>query len=138
MDRSSRAEQDWKLVTVVLLRQFAVRDLVALCSVALGVWAATREHRMIVGVLAGGGWMAANCLVIVWMGAKALQYRDAKRSLYLLGFMTAVFALFVVGSWLAFACQSMGPGMAFGLAISLAVFLLQVRRLKLRLEFHAR
>ncbi|OGX29388.1 MAG: hypothetical protein A3B78_01090 [Omnitrophica WOR_2 bacterium RIFCSPHIGHO2_02_FULL_67_20] len=121
-----------------MVRQFIVRSLGALLVLSLVLLTATRASRLMLGALAGGGWMIVNCVVIVWMGGKALQHRDARRSLCLFGFIAAVLTALAAGGWLAFALQSAWVGMALGLTIPLAVFLFQLQRLKRSLGSDAR
>lgn len=139
MGRQGGTDQSgWALVRAMLVRQFIVRSLGALLVLSLVLLTATRASRLMLGALAGGGWMIVNCVVIVWMGGKTLQRRDARRNLYLFGFIAAVLTALAAGGWLACALQSAWIGMVLGLTIPLAVFLFQLQRLTRSLGSDAR
>ena len=83
--------------------------------------------------------MVVNCLALVWMGAKALQHSQERSSgRYVLGFIAALLGLLVLGGWLVLVLAPMRVGLMIGFSIPLAVFLLQLRRLKLTLQSHVR
>lgn len=138
MDRQARSEQAWGLVNTVLLRHFMIRSLAPLLLLVLGLLVAIPTRRVAVGALVGGGWMVANCLAMVWMGANALKHSDARRSRYVLGFLAGILGFLAFGGWLAAAFQPVLHGFAVGVSIPLAVFVFQLRCLKLKLGSDAR
>ena len=126
-------------MNALLLRQFLARSLAALLLIGLPFVLAAPDLRLASGVLIGGGWMAVNCLALSWIGAKALQHNQGRASgRYVLGFIAALLGLLGLGGWLALVLQPMRAGLTVGLSVPLAVFLLQLRRLKLTLRPHAR
>jgi hypothetical protein len=126
-------------VNALLLRQFLARSLAALLLIGLPLVLAAPDLRLASGTLIGGSWMAANCLALTWMGAKALQHSQGRSpGRYVLGFIAALLGLLALGGWLALVLQPMRAGLTIGFSIPLAVFLLQLRRLKLTLRPHAR
>lgn len=138
MDRQARSEYAWGLVNTVLLRHFMIRSLASLLMLVVGLLFAIPNRRVAIGALVGGGWMAANCVAMVWMGANALRHSDARRNRYVLGFLAAFLGSLALGGWLAAAFQPVLPWFAVGVSIALAVFLFQLRCLKLKLGSDAR
>jgi hypothetical protein len=139
MDRAGRSDSDWQTVNALLLRQFLARSLAALLLIGPLLVLAAPDLRLAFGALIGGGWMAANCLALTWMGARALQHGQGRASgRYVLGFIAALLGLLALGGWLVFILRPMRAGLTVGFSIPLAVFLLQLRRLKLTLRPHAR
>ena len=126
-------------MNALLLRQFIARSLAALLLIGLLLVLAAPDLRLASGALIGGGWMAANCFALTWLGARALQHGQGRASgRYVLGFIAALLGLLALGGWLALALRPMRAGLTVGLPVPLAVFLLQLRRLKLTLRPHAR
>lgn len=115
-----------------------IRSLAPLLLLVLGLLVAIPTRRVAVGALVGGGWMVANCVAMVWMGVNALKHSDARRSRYVLGFLAGILGSLALGGWLAAAFQPVLPGFAVGVSIPLAVFLFQLRCLKLKLGSDAR
>ena len=138
MDRQGGPEQDWELVNIILLRQFAKRSMAALLLLALGLLVLIHQRRAIIGALVGGGWMVANCAAMVWTGANALKHHGAQRGPYVLGLTAAILGSLALGGWLAIAFQPVLPWLTVGVSIPLAVFFFQVRSLQLKLSSDAR
>ena len=125
-------------MNTLLLRPFLSRSVAALLLAGLPLLLAAPDRRLASGALIGGGWMVVNCLVLVWTGAKVLQRRQGRSSgRYVLGFLAALLGLLALGGWLALVLRTMRTGLLVGLSIPLAVFLLQLRRLKRMLQSHA-
>src|SRR3989338_5085087 len=133
MDRQARSEHAWELVNAVLLRHFIIRSLASLLLLVLGLLLATPQRRIAVGALVGGGWMVANCVAMVWMGANALKHSDARRNRYVFGFIAGILGSLAFGGWLVAAFQPVLPWFTVGVSAPLAVFLFQLRCLKLKL-----
>ena len=126
-------------MNTLLLRQFLTRSFAALLLIGLPLVLAAPDLRLASGALIGGSWMAANCLALTWIGARALQHSQGRASgRYVLGFLAALLGLLGLGGWLALVLRPMRAGLTIGFSIPLAVFLLQLRRLKLTLRPHAR
>ena len=100
MDRTLRAQQDWKIARTMLVGQFLVRGTAALLVLVLGALALRQNHVAAMSLLAGGGWMMANCIAMAWMGVKALQHSQAHPERYALGFSVAVLGSLACGGWL--------------------------------------
>ena len=138
MGGPSRSEQGWETVNRLLVRQFTRASAGLLAGVALALWILSRDVRLLLGVLIGGGWMVANCAALAWAGGKAL--RPSRRH----GLRPFIWLLLVlVGSlalmaWLVMRWHPSLAGVSVGLLPPLLLFLFQLRQLNFTIQSHAR
>ena len=138
MGQTLRAQPDWKVARALLVSQFLGRGIAALLAVALGVRALTQNRVPAASLLAGGGWMIANCVAMTWMGVKALEHSQAHAERYALGFSVVVVGSLVTGGWLFWIFRPSPFWLAVGLTVALGLFIYQLVQLKLRVGAHAR
>lgn len=138
MDQTLRSQQDWKIARTILINQFLVRGIAALLALVLGVWALTQNGMAAMSLLAGGGWMIANCVAMTWMGVKALEHSQAHPERYAFGFSVAVVGSLACGGWIFWVVRPSPLWLAVGLTTALGVFIYQLVQLKSRVGADAR
>ncbi|MBI3321142.1 MAG: hypothetical protein HYZ91_02615 [Candidatus Omnitrophica bacterium] len=138
MGRQSRAPQRWELVAALFYRQFVLRSLGVLGFVVLVLGGLTRQYQVAVSGFVVGGWMVVNCAAIVWAGRRAVQPREGQRGRALIEFLAIVFGSLALGGWLIALFRRALLGVSVGLAVPIAMFFIQLRRLVVEMNAHAR
>ena len=122
----------------LLLRQFIGRSSGATCLLLIAIWFLKPGPKVIFGALVGGGWMVSNGAALAWMGSKALQHSQHHPERYVAGFLMVVLGSLALGAWLVAVLRPSLPGLSMGCAVPLALFIFQLRQLKLTFHPDAR
>ena len=134
----TRAEQNWEIVRFLLLRQFMWRSLAGLGVLAVALCCFGREGRVVLGALVGGGWMVVNCAAMSWLASAGLRSQTDRAGRYILGLMATIIGMLFIGGWIVVTFRLSLLGVTLGFSTALAVFIVQLWRLKVRVETHAR
>lgn len=138
MDRPVGPERDWKIVNRLLVRHFAGWSAAFVMASAAALLMVQPKPAVAVGALVGGGWMFVNGLTIAWMGARALRLNHRHPARHLAGFLAAVMGSLLLGVGVVMFYRPSLAGLTIGFSIPLAVFLFELRQLRLALQSNAR
>ena len=137
MDFQGRSRQNETLVSEILIRQFSWRCAVSLAGAALTGILFRAPSSLLVGILVGGLWMGISSGALAWVAVVAVRHGTAHRTSLVVSFAGAISLSLLLGCWALFSEAISKIGIAIGLTVVLIVFVMQLQRIKPRLESHA-